>query len=359
MSPVVASLLPMRGLYATIGEQAVAAIRLALGDRPELHVVDDSSGEYGSWDVEHSRANCEAIAADSDVVAVIGPFNSGAAIEGLPLLRGAGLAVVSPSNTYAPLTLEAPAYAGDGPERYAVGGAYARVVPNDLIQGAALGLLARERDLGRIAIWHDGEPYGRAVACGLERAAPLLGLELAGSRTWEEPPPDAEALVLAGASERGDPDLAALVTSLGGRMILASDAFWDGSPGGPFAAIVPGVEPGDLPPRGERFVDELADRLGIDRGEIDRYAVPAAQACEVVLDAISRSDGTRAGVAGALLATHVEDGLLGTFAFDGRGEPVSDGAAVTGFTVYETRGEGFERCGTVVPPGHLADAVRV
>jgi branched-chain amino acid transport system substrate-binding protein len=359
VSPVVASLLPMRGLYATIGEQAGAAIRLALGDRAELRVVDDSSGEYGSWDVEHSRANCKAIAADRDVVAVIGPFNSGAAIEGLPLLRGAGLAVVSPSNTYAPLTVEAPAYAGDGPERYAVGGAYARVVPNDLIQGAALALLARERDLGRIAIWHDGEPYGRAVACGLERAAPLLGLELAASTTWEEPPAEAEALVLAGASDRGDPDLAALVAGLGGRTILASDAFWDGSPGGPFAAVVPGVEPGHLPPRGERFADELADRLGIDRGEIDRYAVPAAQACEVVLDAISRSDGTRAGVADAVLATRVEDGLLGTFAFDERGEPVSDGAAVTGFTVYETSGDRFERRGTVVPPGHLADAVRV
>ena len=44
--------------------------------------------------------------------------------------------------------------------------------------------------------------------------------------------------------------------------------------------------------------------------------MPGAQAAEVVLDAIARSDGTRASVLEQLRATRVKDGILGTFRFD-------------------------------------------
>ena len=72
-----------------------------------------------------------------------------------------------------------------------------------------------------------------------------------------------------------------------------------------------------LPPTGRRFVREFgrpADQpafLG---------APEAAQATEVLLDAITRSDGTRASVVEELFATKVEDGILGTFAFDRFGD---------------------------------------
>ena len=42
----------------------------------------------------------------------------------------------------------------------------------------------------------------------------------------------------------------------------------------------------------------------------------AGQAAEVVLDAIARSDGTRASVLEELRATDVKDGILGSFRFD-------------------------------------------
>jgi hypothetical protein len=45
----------------------------------------------------------------------------------------------------------------------------------------------------------------------------------------------------------------------------------------------------------------------------------AAQATDVVLDAIARSDGTRASVLEVLLRTRVAGGLLGDFSFDRRG----------------------------------------
>ncbi len=46
----------------------------------------------------------------------------------------------------------------------------------------------------------------------------------------------------------------------------------------------------------------------------------AAQAAEVVLAAIARSDGTRASVLRELQATRVRGGILGTFRFDRNGD---------------------------------------
>jgi hypothetical protein len=45
-------------------------------------------------------------------------------------------------------------------------------------------------------------------------------------------------------------------------------------------------------------------------------AVYGAQAAEIFLDAIARSDGTRASVTRELFETRVEDGLLGNISFD-------------------------------------------
>ena len=42
----------------------------------------------------------------------------------------------------------------------------------------------------------------------------------------------------------------------------------------------------------------------------------AAAAAEVVLQAIARSDGTRASVLRSLRSLHVTDGILGSFTFD-------------------------------------------
>jgi len=54
--------------------------------------------------------------------------------------------------------------------------------------------------------------------------------------------------------------------------------------------------------------------------EIEPSAVYTAQATEVLLDAIARSDGTRSSVLEELFETRVRDGLLGSFAFDANGD---------------------------------------
>lgn len=73
-----------------------------------------------------------------------------------------------------------------------------------------------------------------------------------------------------------------------------------------------------LPPAGAAFVARF--RKTQPGAEIDPSAVYAAQATEVLLDAIARSDGTRESVLAELFRTRVANGLLGSFGFDENGD---------------------------------------
>jgi ABC-type branched-subunit amino acid transport system substrate-binding protein len=71
---------------------------------------------------------------------------------------------------------------------------------------------------------------------------------------------------------------------------------------------------------GKRFVHEFGATQPGSR--VDIAAVYAAQAAELLVAAIARSDGTRASVSSQLLGTRVNDGPLGSFAVDDEGDPV-------------------------------------
>ena len=81
----------------------------------------------------------------------------------------------------------------------------------------------------------------------------------------------------------------------------------------------PGADISLLPPAGKRFLKELKARTG-KPGEF--YTASAAQSAEILLDAIARSDGTRASVTKELFKTRVENGILGDIRFDKNGDPV-------------------------------------
>ena len=82
-----------------------------------------------------------------------------------------------------------------------------------------------------------------------------------------------------------------------------------------------GLPSGELPPPGKRFLEEFeATRAGEPSPPYS--AAYGAQAAEILLDAIARSDGTRESVTRALLQTTIEDGILGEIDFDENGDPV-------------------------------------
>jgi ABC-type branched-subunit amino acid transport system substrate-binding protein len=83
-----------------------------------------------------------------------------------------------------------------------------------------------------------------------------------------------------------------------------------------------GVTSAALGSEGRFFVRDLGATLP-GQG-IQQTSVYAAQAADILLDAIARSDGTRASVTRKLLASRVRGGILGTFRFDPQGDTTSN-----------------------------------
>ena len=89
----------------------------------------------------------------------------------------------------------------------------------------------------------------------------------------------------------------------------------------------------------------------------DPYSVYAAQAAEVVVSAISRSNGTRASMTSKLFGTTVTNGILGTFMIDKNGD-----TTLKGITIYAITGSGNAAKGNPVaaifPSADLGEVTR-
>ena len=109
---------------------------------------------------------------------------------------------------------------------------------------------------------------------------------------------------------------AQLVTGSGAQQLLAETR---GGAAGMYIAFEGVSDPiSQLPSAGTRFAVAFAATQ--PSREVTFYAPYAAQATDIVLSAIGRSDGTRASVTRELLRTRVHDGILGTFSFDRQGD---------------------------------------
>jgi len=308
------------------------------------------------------RRSAQTYVETDDVVGVIGPFNSGCAEIQIPVVSrtDAGpLAMISPSNTQATLTRRVKGVRS-GPALYPDGvRSYARVVTHDHAQGAAAAHYAARSGARRAAILDQrgvDDPYMRGLVTSFLEAADGLGLEttrfeweleesyrgLAASLAAARP----DVVYLVGFTELNAKRLVAdLRAALPNVMLVAPDSFFAedialefGSVGEGLVVTVPGIPPEELPPAGRKFVRDFG-KSGA-RVEAGGYAPEAAQAAEVLLDAIARSDGTRASVAEELFRTKIENGILGSFSFDRFGD-----IAPAPVTVYR-----FER-GEIVVDG--------
>jgi ABC-type branched-subunit amino acid transport system substrate-binding protein len=83
---------------------------------------------------------------------------------------------------------------------------------------------------------------------------------------------------------------------------------------------VAGLPTANLPTAGRSFAKAFAKTTD---AEIDPASVYAAQAADVLLQAIANSNGSRSGVASALLKVRVRNGIVGDVSFDANGDPRS------------------------------------
>lgn len=342
---IVVSDFPRRGIGAEATKLMVDAIEYVLRRR-DFRAGDYEVGYQSCNDTvgdepfdEHlCRRNARAYVATADVVGIIGPWNSGCAEVQIPIVsrKEAGpLAMISPANSFIGLTVPAA-----GARRLYPDGIrnYVRVVTHDIAQGSAAAQVARTLRARRVALIHQDfeDAYARDLTLAFRESAQGLGLKLRQFKWRRRKSYRAlahsvaafhpQAVYLAGVTQvnakRLVLDLRATlgsgVTFIGPDSFAAADiARALGGAGEGMRVTAPGIPPQALPAAGKRFVHQFGAALTEPRA---LGAPEAAQATEVLLDAIARSDKTRASVVKELLATRITNGILGSFSFDQNGD---------------------------------------
>jgi branched-chain amino acid transport system substrate-binding protein len=336
---------------------------------------DDSTSQVGRFEFFKCGSNAKAYAAAKRLVGLIGPYNSGCAGIQIPIVnRGVSgaLPMISPANTYIGLTRAGPGAAPEDPKALYPTGVrnYVRVLPADDVQGAAFAVFAKQLGLKSAYVLEGGEDYGVSLGRRFILASKKLGVEIAGTGAWT---PRAKTYApLANRVRRSGADgvfLAGYLFFNGGEVvkalrarlgpdfpIMAGDAFIPVGDllkaAGP-AALGMYVSstfaaPTRLSPAAEEFVREFAPTQ--PHGSIPPFVLETAQATEIMLEAIARSDGTRASVLRALRASEVRDGILGTFRFDANGDKTPEAIPIYRVTGKTPRGAGLadEMQGAVV-----------
>jgi branched-chain amino acid transport system substrate-binding protein len=373
---LIASDLPLIGGSRTQTVQMNKAIAYALDQRDwkagdfkiAFQACNDASAQLAKWDPTKCSANAHAYAGDSSLLGVIGTFNSGCAAIEIPVTNkapGGGLQMISPANTYGCLTEPC---AGNEPEKYYPSGTrtYARVAPSDPNQGAVQAKLMQQKGVKSVYILNDKEAYGLGVAKNTEGALKSLGIKVSGFSAFDPKSTNFQALFTR--IKNTNPDaifIGGLIdensgqlindkvsvlgpntnkpTSAGGGVMLflpdgyTTDAIFQRSEGGTPNAkgayfTVAGVGIDKYKGAALKFIDGFKSQLG--GKPVDPYAILGAQAGQVLLDAISRSDGTRSSVIDEVFKTKVTDGLIGTFSFNKNGDLSGAKGAAVLFTVY-------------------------
>jgi branched-chain amino acid transport system substrate-binding protein len=278
--------------------------------------------------------------------------------------------MISPANTYVGLTHSGPGTASGEPDKYYPSGKrnYIRIVAADDFQGAADALNTQQLGLKKVYILNDKQAYGLGVATDYRNALNKLGIKVAGFSAWNSKASSytglatqvkqsgADAVFLGGLiCENGGKLIKDLKAVLGKKVtLLAPDGFT------PISAVVSGAgnasegmyvsvagEPNEkLGPTGQKFVKDFGATQA--SGNVDPYSSYAAQAADVILTAIEKSDGTRAAVANNLLHTKVTDGILGSFQINENGDTNSNPV-----TIYQIKNGKQTTYKTITPPTDL------
>jgi len=368
---LIAADLPLQpGVLSTTGPM-VEAMALALDRRDYkagqyrvgLQVCNDAAGDNVVADPLTCVKNARAYVENPSVIGVVGPFTSTCAKLEIPTLnraRGGSVAIVSPSNTYVGLTRDASDAAKGEPSVYYPTGRrnYARVVPTDDVEVAADAIVAQKLGVKRVYVLVPSG-YPAPILEDFARAASSLEIEIAGRRFWG----DGQSYErLAALVARSQADGVFLVgSSLGllqtlrarlGRGVPVISSGFDpataelaGAAAEGMTISYPGPAIGLLRGEGARFVASFSEKFD---SKPDRFAINAAQAIDVLLDAIARSDGTRASVTNKLFSTRISNGILGSFWITPTGDTTLNAAAI-----YRVIGGDVTTYATITVPDSL------
>jgi len=365
------SSLPLTGSSRTQSETMSQGIQMALDEahyrvgpyKIDYLSWDDATAQAGTWDAGKEKENAQRAAADPDVMAYLGTYNSGAAKIAIPILNQADLVMISPANTYSGLTKSGLGEA-DEPNIYYPGGFrnFCRVVPADDLQGQAGAWWAQSLGVKKVYILDDKELYGKGLARVFEKSCRERNIEVLGTEGIDSKAPDyravvnkiresgAELVYFGGITQNGSGKIVKDLRDSGSTAyFMAPDANKESAfleAAGP-AAEGSLITLGGLPP--EQMNDEAKAWYGRFRQkfhtEPEAYAIYSYEAAQVTLKAIARvgiKDRTR--IREAVMNTKDYHGLLGDWSFDKNGD-----TTITSMSGYEVVGGKFAFSAALAP----------
>jgi len=366
------SSLPLQGTSKEQSEAVINGEKLALkatgnkvGEFKLKYVsLDDSTAQNpGTADEGQTAQNARKAVQDKSTIFYLGEFNSGGTKVSLPILNKAGIPQISPSNTYVGLTTDKPGSEPGEPEKYYPGGArtYARVVPVDDIQGAALVTTMKEDGCKSVHIFNDKSTYGAGLGRNLELSAKKVGLTVEGNDGTDKNAPNYRSLAakikadcFVGSGVTGEnyvqvfKDVAAACAEckLYGPDGVTEAAFVDPKKGGiptevgdriKLTIATLGLE--EFKKRGntaaQKFFTDFEAEYGT--GDPDPYAIYGYETMKLALDtleAVGAKANDRKAVAEQLIGnTKGRDSVLGSYDIDENGD-----TTLTDYGLYTIKG---------------------
>lgn len=326
---IIASELPLQGSSEDASESVNNAMKLYLeqigykagNHRIKFQSYDNSTPSKGQWDAATCARNARDHLSNAAEVAIIGPENSGCAEKMIPEInRGEDpLLMVSHANTGPGLTKK---WGPGEPGKYYPSAKrnYARVVTTDDYQGVAAAQFAAQKlGVERVYVLHDNETFGQGVAKVFQDEARRQGIKVIANEPWDNSQRSYTALFTK--IKATNPDLiylGGIYDNNGGQLIRDKVAVLgsnskvklmgpDGFTGYPELDKLPqgqgmfltfaGLSPDQLRQAGgaaAKFLDDYEAKYNAPPSS--SYALYSVAALQVVLAAVERSDGTRAGV---------------------------------------------------------------
>ena len=331
----------------------------------EYEDLDDATAAQGEWTAEAERANALKAADDPDVMVYLGPYNSGAAKQSMPVLNRAGLLMVSPATTAVGLTKPGMGQPGE-PEIYRPTGKknYVRVVPADDLQGSCAAEWAKDLGVKSVYILDDNQVYGKGLADVFQTRCDELEIEVLGHDSIDGKAQEFRSKMTSIKALK--PDLiffGGTTQTKGGQIckdmvaaglkckLMVPDGCMENAfikAAGPENAndrvfiTFGGVPPEKQVGKGKEFVDKYIAKYGIAP---EAYAIYGYEAAKVALEAVRRAGKKdRAAILEAAFAIRDFPGALGTWSFDQNGDTTL--RTLSGSTVHNGKFEFVRLLGT-------------
>jgi branched-chain amino acid transport system substrate-binding protein len=359
------SSLPLQGTSRGQSEAVINGEKLALEDAggkvgkytiKYVSLDDSTSQNPGTADESKTGQNARQAVRDKSTIFYLGEFNSGGTKVSLPILNKASIPQISPSNTYIGLTTNEPGSEPGEPQKYYPTGkrTYARVVPRDKIQGAALVTVMKEDGCKTATLWNDKSTYGAGLARNIKQSAQSAGVKIENEQGTDKNAPNyrsiasqikSDCFVFAGVTGENavqvykDVAAAAPNAKLYGPDGVAEEAFTNPKKGGIPSSIAKRVKitvatlgVKDLP-SASATLDNYKRKYNVQT--VDPYGIYGYETMALALDALKRAGdkaNDRAAVLTALFATKDRKSVLGTYSIDKNGD-----TSLTDYGLYEIK----------------------